>query len=82
MATCNPARMVDKYNEQIDTCNPIKTSFASIYKVYSIIIPVMIGLLIIETTFIFIGMPSASIGSATTITGKFSSSVILNALKK
>jgi hypothetical protein len=58
-----------------DTCNPnLKLKFQT-YKIYSIIIPMLLMALVLEVIFIFMSIPT-SIGNALTTAGPFPTSKV------
>jgi len=53
-----------------DTCNPFAKLRLQPYRIYSILIPMVVFILILESVFVFMSIPE-SIGNALTTMGPF-----------
>jgi len=53
----------------MDSCNPTRNLTLKSYRIYSILIPIVIFLFMLETFFVFMAIPS-ELGDAFTIEGK------------
>jgi len=52
-----------------DTCSPGRNKTTYTYRIYSIIIPVVCAILLLETIYVIASVPSGEIGSALTTHG-------------
>lgn len=52
----------------VDTCSPQKNKTLHVYRVYTILIPIVLAIFILEVIFIFIFIPN-TLGSSLTIKG-------------
>jgi len=60
---------MNREKEMVDTCQPNKNKTLNAFRFYSIVLPILLSLLAIESFVIFIYYPS-TLGNASTVTGK------------
>jgi hypothetical protein len=52
-----------------DTCSPGKNKVTQSFRIYSILIPCLVGILILEIIYIVLNIPTSTLGNALTIKG-------------
>lgn len=79
-STCDPKKKTLKQSQSqnkvgylslqrsTDTCSPGKNKTLQVYRVYTILIPVILAVFLLEVIFIFISIPD-TLGSSLTIKG-------------
>jgi len=63
-----------------DTCSPGKNKTLQTYRIYTILIPIVLGVFILEAMYIIIFIPN-TLGSAKTITGALAKGVLPEVMK-
>jgi len=65
-----------------DSCNPKRNFKLHDFRIYSILIPFVLMLLVLESIYVFMIIPSSKLGTAETIMGAFKSGPIQKVLTK
>jgi hypothetical protein len=64
----------------MDSCTPLSKLKWQSYRVYSILIPMVLMVFALECIYVFMSVPSSSIGNAMTAMGPYSSAAAMKAL--
>ena len=64
----------------MDSCTPFSKRKLQTYRIYSILIPVVFMLFVLECIYVFMSIPSSSLGNAMTTMGPYSSAAAMKAV--